>query len=66
VLGTVFVATSTTQSGKNTGTVFAAIGGISGALGLALLIPGVIVVSNNSSRAAVVQLARATTTGLRF
>jgi hypothetical protein len=66
VLGTVFATTGTTPASKDLGVTFAAVGGISGAVGLVLLIPGVIVVSNNSSHAAVVQLARATTTGLRF
>jgi hypothetical protein len=67
VLGIAFVASSSPNpASKDIGVTFSIIGGVAGAIGLALLIPGVIVVSNNASHAVVVQIARATTTGLRF
>lgn len=60
------VALSNNTPGNSPAVVFGAVSGIAGGVGLALLIPGIIIVSNNSSNATVTRVARAALTGVRF
>ena len=66
VLGIAFATSPINKATSDFAVGYGVVGGVSGGVGLLCLIPGIILLVNNSSHAAVVQLARLTTTGLRF
>ena len=62
----IVVATTNNTPGNSPAVVFGAVSGIAGGLGIALLIPGIVLVANNTSNATVTRVARAALTGVRF
>lgn len=59
-------ATSSNATTHQGAVVWGAIAGIAGGVGIALLVPGIIIISNNASNATVTRVARAALTGVRF